>query len=88
MELTIQAEIEDALTFSPVDVRTINDAPIMVRGNIIQKGIRVYESDHHARVSFEVATLMRYFDYAPAAHRLQRAFLERVRKKGILDGRS
>jgi predicted nucleotidyltransferase len=84
MELKIQADVEDAMAFAPVDVRAINDAPIMVRGNIVQNGIRVYESDRGARVDFEVATRKRYFDFAPVARRLQKAFLEHVLKEGML----
>ncbi len=88
LELTIQADIEDALGFSPVDVRAINKAPLMVKGQIIQYGILVHEQDHDALAAFEVATRKRYFDFAPVARRLQEAFLKDVHEKGILRGRS
>ena len=69
-----------------IDVRIINEAPLLVRGHILQEGILVYEGDHQARVNFEVATLGRYFDYAPIAKRLQQALLDHVRREGILNG--
>jgi predicted nucleotidyltransferase len=88
LELKIQADVEDALGFMPVDVRAIDEAPLMVRGTVVQTGLRVYEGDHDRRVAFEVATRMRYFDYAPSARRLQQAFLDHVHKEGILGHRS
>jgi predicted nucleotidyltransferase len=86
LELIIQADIETACGLSPVDVRAINDAPLMVQGRIVQQGRRVYERDRRHRVHFEVMTRKLYFDFAPVANRLRDAFLERVRKDGILHG--
>jgi predicted nucleotidyltransferase len=86
LELTIQGEIEETLGFSPVDVRSINAAPLLVQGHIIQNGIRIYERDHAQRVAFEVATRKRYFDFAPVARRLQVAFLNHIHEKGLRHG--
>ena len=84
MELTIQGDIEVACGLSPVDVRAINEAPLMVQGRIVQQGILLYEGDRARRVAFEVATRKRYFDFAPVSRRLRDAFLERVHRKGLL----
>lgn len=86
LELTIQGEIEAASGLSPVDVRAINQAPLMVQGRIVQEGVLLYERDRARRVAFEVATRKRYFDFAPAARRLRDAFLQRVHRKGLLHG--
>jgi len=86
MELTIQGEAEAACGLSPVDVRTINGAPLTVQGRIIQQGTLLYERDRARRIAFEVATRKRYFDFAPAARRLRDAFLQRVHKEGLLHG--
>jgi predicted nucleotidyltransferase len=88
LELTIQGEIEAACGLSPVDVRTINQAPLLVRGQIVQRGVLLYERDRARRIAFEVATRKRYFDFAPVARRLRDAFLRRVHKEGLLYGRS
>jgi uncharacterized protein len=88
LELAIQAEVEDALQAVPVDVRAIDEAPLMVRGKIVQTGVLVYERDRRARVAFEVETRKRYFDFAPSARRLRAAFLQHVREKGLSHGRS
>jgi predicted nucleotidyltransferase len=86
LELTIQGEIEAASGLSPVDVRAINQAPLMVRGRIVQEGVLLYERDRARRVAFEVATRKRYFDFAPAARRLRDAFLQHIRREGLLHG--
>ena len=70
----------------PVDVRAINDAPLTVRGRIVQEGILLYERDRARRVAFEVTTRKQYFDFAPTARRLRDAFLQHVHKEGLLRG--
>ncbi len=86
LELAVQGAIEEAIGFSPVDVRAINEAPLMIRGRIVQQGILLYERDWRRRVAFEVQTRKRYFDFAPAARRLRDAFLQRVHREGLLRG--
>jgi predicted nucleotidyltransferase len=86
LELAIQGDVETTCGLSSMDVRAINDAPLMVQGRIVQQGRLVYERDHRHRVNFEVLTRKRYFDFAPIAHRLRDAFLERVREDGLLYG--
>ena len=80
LELTIEGEVEEASGISPVDVRVINDAPLLVKGRILQEGIRVYEGDRQKRIAFEVLTLQQYHDFQPFIRPLQRAFLERRRQ--------
>lgn len=86
LELTIQGDIEMAGGLPTVDVRAINEAPLMARGRILEQGILFYEQDHKRRVAFEVATRKRYFDFAPFARSLRDAFLERVHREGLLNG--
>lgn len=88
LELTIQGDIEAASSLYPVDVRSINEAPLLVQGRIVQEGILLYEADRARRVAFEVATRKRYFDFAPVARRLGKAFLHKVHQEGLLYGRS
>ena len=86
LEFEIEAAIEDASGTKGLDVRAINAAPLMVRGKVVQEGIRLYERDRARRVAFEVQTTKRYFDFAPVALRLQTAFLDKVRREGLLYG--
>lgn len=83
LELTIQGEIESTREFNDVDVRVINQAPLLVRGHIVQQGVLIYEKDRASRIAFEVTTRKQYFDFAPIAQRLRQAFLEHIRREGI-----
>lgn len=84
LELSIQGEIEAAGDFTSVDVRAINQAPLPVKGRVIQNGALIFERDRARRIAFEVATRKLYFDFAPAARRLRDAFLQRIHKEGLL----
>ena len=86
LEFEIEAAIEDASGLTGLDVRAINEAPLMVRGKVVQEGIRLYERDRARRVAFEVGTRKQYFDFAPVARHLQAAFLDKVRREGLLYG--
>lgn len=88
LELAIQGAVENLAGLDTVDVRSLNDAPLLVKGRIVQQGVLIFERDRASRVAFEVATRKRYFDFAPIAHRLQDAFLEHVHREGILHGRA
>ena len=71
LELAIQADLEDTCTLKNVDVRSINQAPIMVRGPIVQEGVLLYSRDEQRRIAYEVLTRKLYFDYRPTAERMQ-----------------
>jgi predicted nucleotidyltransferase len=86
LELEIESAIEDASGLRGLDVRAINQAPLLVRGKVVQEGVRLYEHDRTRRVAFEVETRKRYFDFAPVARRLQAAFLEKIQREGLLHG--
>lgn len=88
LELDIQAALEDACGLSGLDVRAINHAPLTARGRIVQEGVLLYERDKDRRVAFEALTRRKYFDYRPTAERMQRAFLDHVRRKGLSGGQS
>lgn len=88
LEFDIQAALEDTCGLSNVDVRTINDAPIMAQGPIVQEGILLYSRDKARRVAFEVLTRKKYFDFRPAAEVMQRAFLNHIRREGLSRGQT
>jgi hypothetical protein len=88
LELSIQAALEDACGLTNLDVRSINEAPLVAQGDIVQEGILLYSRDKEQRVAFEILTRKKYFDYQPIATRMQQAFLEHVRQKGLSHGQS
>jgi hypothetical protein len=88
LELEIQAVLEDACRLSNLDVRSINQAPLVAQGRIVQEGVLLYNRDKDRRVAFEVLTRKKYFDYRPTAERMEQAFLDHIRRKGLSRGQA
>lgn len=61
-----------------VDVRSINDMPLMVKGIIVTEGILIYSKDDTLRVEFETYVRMAFFDFNPFIKRYQKAYLARI----------
>jgi hypothetical protein len=66
-----------------VDVRIINRAPLMVRGEVITKGSLLFSREEQFRVGFETQVRSEYFDFLPIAKALQRAHFKRLREGGL-----
>jgi len=88
MELRIAAELEVQCDLPQADVRSVNDAPVMVQGTVVTEGVLVYSRDEDFRADFEVLTRKRYFDFLPVARMMQRAYFEHMgadlRRQGLL----
>lgn len=82
LELKIEDDIVRTCGLIKVDVHAINDAPLMVRGEVVTKGILLFSRDESFRVSFETSTRSEYFDFLPVAVLHQKAYLERLDKRG------
>jgi predicted nucleotidyltransferase len=52
LELAVEGDIEGTLGLPAVDVRAINEAPLVVRGRIVQEGVLLYERERSRRVAF------------------------------------
>jgi len=63
---------------SNIDVRLVNDAPLMLRGAIVTQGVLVYAADDRRRIEFESFTRRLYFDYLPVARRMQEDYIQAV----------
>lgn len=88
LELQIQAALETACGLDNLDVRGINQAPLLAQGTVVQEGILIFCRDNEQRLAFEVLTRKKYFDYLPKAQQMQQAFLEHIRGKGLSGGQS
>ena len=86
LEFQIQAAVEAACGVKDVDARTINQAPLLAQGAILREGMCPYARDPAQRGEFESLVRRKYFDYQPIAQRMQRAFLDRVRRQGLKRG--
>ena len=81
--LRLPVDLADSCDIRNADVRIINDAPLVFRGNVVTEGIVVYARNDDERVEFETSTRLRYFDYLPIHRQLQDAFFADVRKRGL-----
>ena len=82
LEKTLDIELFLGLEFDDfigggcnVDVRSINNMPLMMKGNIITEGMLLYSRDDPFRVEFETKVLKAYFDFKPYILRYQKAYL-------------
>ncbi len=85
-ELALEAEIAERCSLSQVDVRVINEAPLVLRGQVVTEGILLFARDDQTRIDFETRTRSEYFDFLPVAKYLREAFFADVLERG-LDGR-
>lgn len=85
-ELTAADDFEQECEVSQVDVRIINDAPLMLRGRVVTDGILLFVRDQSKRIAFETRTRSEYFDFLPTALELRRAFFADVFTR-VIDGR-
>jgi len=61
-ELVLEADLTKALGVE-VDLRNLAQAPLEMRGQVLEKGIRIYCSDPEEQVDLETYLMARYFDY-------------------------
>jgi len=78
LELEIAAEIERHCGIQNADVRSINDAPLRVQGQVLTKGRLLYSKDTDFRVTYEVRTRKRYFDFQPVLAMMRKAYFARL----------
>ena len=83
LELKLEMAIEDLCDISNADVRVINDAPLVFRGQVACNGIRLYSRNAERRIEFETATWDEYFDFQPTLRMMRQAFFDRLRKEGL-----
>jgi len=82
LELQIEDEIVQNCNLSKADVRVINQAPLLVRGEVVTSGVLLYSRDEEARVDFETYTRMLYFDFLPAAEMIRNEYFQYLLKRG------
>ena len=82
-ELIVEEQIAQHCGIGRCDVRVINDAPVIIRGEVITNGILLFCMDEDARVEFETRTLAEYFDFIPLVEAVSKAYLEQIRERGF-----
>jgi len=82
LELQVEEEIARICGIGNIDVRIMNEAPLMVRGEVVTNGILLYSQDEVFRVDYETSTRSEYFDFLPIAVMHQEAYFERLSERG------
>ena len=77
-ELEVEERVVEQCGLRRAELRVINDAPIIIRGEIVTDGILLYCQDDEARIEFETRTRSAYFDFLPFAGKLAEDQLEQM----------
>lgn len=89
LDLGIELALAERCDIHNADVRTINDAPLQIQGRILTTGQLLYSKDEDFRVTYEVYTRKRYFDFQPVLRMMQSAYFDRLEsesRKATHDG--
>jgi predicted nucleotidyltransferase len=81
-EMTLAAKLSSLLDVE-VDLRNLGDAPLEMRGRVLEKGLRIYCANDVARVNLERDLLSRYHDYKEEWEMLHRARVRDVAANGL-----
>jgi len=65
---------------SPVDLVFLNDAPLLLRHQVIKHGRVLFSRDEAARVEWEAGSVKEYMDFAPRSDEYDEALLEEASK--------
>jgi uncharacterized protein len=83
LELTIEDEIVQTCGIVQPDVRIINKAPLVFKGQVVTNGILLYARDENKRIAFETETRLTYFDFQPTIKTIREAFFKDLLKHGL-----
>jgi predicted nucleotidyltransferase len=75
-EMRLAATLTHALAFD-VDLHNLAEAPLELRGRVLEQGVRIYSGDPAKRVALERDVLARYHDYKDIFRRMHEIRLRR-----------
>jgi predicted nucleotidyltransferase len=81
-ELRLASALSHAVGLE-VDLRNLADAPLELRGRVLEEGVRVYSGDEVARVELERGLLGRYHDYKDVFRHMHEVRLRALAARGI-----
>ena len=88
MEFDIAAEVEARCKIREADVRSIDSAPLTVKGLVLTEGILLYSRDEEFRVEYEAYNRKMYFDFLPVAKMMRDAFFRQLKEEGLSGGKA
>ena len=81
-ELRLASALSDAVGLE-VDLRNLAEAPLELRGRVLEEGARIYSGDDARRVELERDLLGRYHDYKEVFQRMHEVRLRALAARGI-----
>jgi len=66
-----------------VDLRNLGQAPLELRGRVLEEGLRIYSGNAVARVTLERELLGQYHDYKETFRRMHAIRLQAVADRGL-----
>lgn len=85
-EMLLAAELSSDLGLT-VDLRGLGEAPLELRGRVLEEGVRIFSGDDVARVGLERDTLSRYHDYKETYRRMHELRLRQIAERGLMGKR-
>jgi uncharacterized protein len=90
LELEIGDDLDTRCGIRGADVRSIDNAPLRVQGEVLTYGRLLYSKDEEFRVDFEVRTRKPFYDLQPVLEMMDEAYIEhathQLRNKGLYVG--
>ncbi len=62
-ELSLESKMIQQLPGYSIEVRILNEAPILIQGQVIVEGILIYEKEKKRMLDFEEKVIIRYLDF-------------------------
>ncbi len=84
-EMMLAVQLEQAADLD-VDLRNLAEAPLELKGRILEEGVRIYCSDEVMRVNLERDTLSRYHDYKDIFREMHETRLRNLAKGTSVNG--
>jgi predicted nucleotidyltransferase len=76
IELSLALEFDDIIGYGcNVDVRSINNMPLVMKGKIVTEGILLYSHNDPFCIEFETSVRKEYFDFRPFIIQYQNTYL-------------
>ena len=88
MEFDIAVEVEKRCKIKEADVRSIDSAPLTVKGTVLTEGVLLFSRDEEFRVDYEVYTRKMYFDFLPVAKMMREGFFRQLKEEGLTGGKT
>lgn len=81
-EMRLASMLSEAIGIE-VDLRSLAEAPLELRGRVLEEGIRIFSGDDVERVGLERDLLGRYHDYKEVFQRMHELRLKKIAEQGL-----